>query len=195
MKEYRKKGFTLIEVIVSMVITLIMIMIASSLVIDVIQTFNSQTAVVDARSTLSIIEARFENIVRSTNGKITISKVDVGSEINGYSLTNYNACYFYNTSNGRMEEKNLSNPTISVAVEGLPKNLNVDYEISSIIFDKVSGVDNAMNIKFNVQPIGSTTETQYQELVLSTLNPNVPINKATGSDAGNEMLCIKESSQ
>ena len=172
-----KKGFTLIEMVVALAITSIMIMILTSLISSVSQNYNNQSEIVDVTETLAVLETRYEIIVRNTNNIINI--IDVGDSTSGYD-----GCYYYDHSS-----EELRDGVTNKIVDGSPSFLSKNYKISSIKYSTVSGVGNAINISFYIQNNDSGSESMYQEIVLSTLNPNVDVfDSSTSSD---QMLCVK----
>mgnify|MGYP001050439862 CR=1 FL=1 len=178
-----KKGFTLIEVILAMVITLVMIMVASTIIINVMQTFNSESEVIDVRGDLSIIEARLESILRDNNSDIIIYEDESFTPSSDY------VCYYYDLSNETMQI--VENATSTDAV-GFQKSLSNNYEISAIRFGKSSEIDNGIDLDFYIRPKGdSSTGTVYQSLTISTLNPHINIAISGSNDNDNNMLCFK----
>jgi prepilin-type N-terminal cleavage/methylation domain-containing protein len=178
-----KKGFTLIEVILAMVITLIMVMVASTIIINVMQTFNSEAEVIDVRGDLSIIEARLEGIFRNENSDIIIYEDESVVPNSDF------VCYYYNLSEELMKEVNNSNSTDAI---GFKKALSNNYEISAIRFEKSTEIDNGIDLSFYIQLKGdSSTEQVYQDLTLSTLNPHIVVEMNGTNDNNNNMLCFK----
>ena len=175
-----KRGFTLIELIVGMSITVLMILLMTTIILRVSDNFYSESEVVEVRNTLGLIEARFETIVRSTNGGISIYKID-----DGYDTSGFDACYYYDSAEGRIEDISDGSP-----VEGFPRDLSRNYHISSLLFDKSSTTGNALKLSFYIQEDGSETETLYQDIVLSTLNPNINIVEASGIGDQGDLMCV-----
>lgn len=182
-----KRGFTLIEVILAMVITLLMILVASDMIIDIIQTFNSEAEVITVRDTIAVMEGRMEGVFRDSIDDIIIYEDETSVPASG-------TCYFYNLADNRM--KVFTDGTGPSDAAGFPLGTGNQNEVSAIRFVDYETIDstvtNAVHVEFYIQDKGdASTSRLYQEFTLSTLNPHINITTVGTSDNNVNMICFE----